>query len=73
MKTLVEDIMVTDVDIIDSQAPIENAINMMLNAKIRPTGHKTQRKQPSRAAGLGPADQPATSSGRAWASDQSVN
>jgi len=41
MKTFVKDIMVTEFDTIRSDEPVEKAIQMILNGKIRETGDKT--------------------------------
>ncbi|MFH2060770.1 MAG: CBS domain-containing protein [Pseudomonadota bacterium] len=41
MKTYVKDIMVTQFDTIDSDASVEQANQMIINGKVRPTGHKT--------------------------------
>ncbi len=41
MKTHVRDIMVTEFDTIQSNEPVEKAIQMILNGKIRKTGHRT--------------------------------
>jgi len=41
MTIYAKDVMVTSFDTINQDAPIENAINMILNGKIRKTGHKT--------------------------------
>lgn len=41
MKTYVKDIMVTQFNTIDSDASIEQANQMIINGKIRETGHKT--------------------------------
>ena len=41
MTIFAKDVMVTSFDRIHQDAPIEDAINMILNGKIRKTGHKT--------------------------------
>ncbi|WP_457553304.1 CBS domain-containing protein [Desulfobacula sp.] len=41
MRTFVKDIMVTEFDTIRSDEPVEKAIQMILNGKIRETGDKT--------------------------------
>lgn len=41
MKLFARDIMAKNFDTINMDAPVEKAIKMILNAKIRPTGHKT--------------------------------
>jgi len=41
MTLLAKDIMVTEFDTIHEDAPIEKAIQMILNGKLRKTGHKT--------------------------------
>ncbi len=41
MKTHVRDIMVTEFDTIQSNELVEKAIKMILNGKIRKTGHRT--------------------------------
>jgi CBS domain-containing protein len=41
MTIYAKDVMVTSFDTINQGAPIENAINMILNGKVRKTGHKT--------------------------------
>ncbi len=41
MQLFAKDIMVKNFDTIHLDAPAENAIRRILNAKIRPTGHKT--------------------------------
>jgi CBS domain-containing protein len=41
MTIYAKDVMVTSFDCIHQNAPIENAINMILNGKVRKTGHKT--------------------------------
>ncbi|NOX33464.1 MAG: CBS domain-containing protein [Deltaproteobacteria bacterium] len=41
MKTFVKDIMVTEFDTIRSNAPVEEAIQMILHGKVRETGDKT--------------------------------
>lgn len=41
MTLLARDIMVTEFDRIHADAPIEKAIQMILNGKLRKTGHKT--------------------------------
>ncbi|MEW6078947.1 MAG: CBS domain-containing protein [Thermodesulfobacteriota bacterium] len=41
MTLCAKDIMVTDFDKIHVNAPMEDAINMILNGKIRKSGHKT--------------------------------
>lgn len=41
MTLYAKDIMVTDFDQIHENAPVEQAIQMILNGKLRKTGHKT--------------------------------
>ena len=41
MKTYVKDVMLTQFDTIESDAPVEKAIQMILNGRVRETGHKT--------------------------------
>lgn len=41
MTLLARDIMVTEFDKIHEDAPVEKAIQMILNGKLRKTGHKT--------------------------------
>ena len=41
MTIYAKDVMSTDFDTISQNAPIEDAIDMILNGKIRKTGHKT--------------------------------
>lgn len=41
MTIYAKDVMVTSFDKINQDAPIENAINLILNGKVRKTGHKT--------------------------------
>lgn len=41
MKLSARDIMVKDFDKIHAEAPANTAIEMILNGKVRPTGHKT--------------------------------
>ncbi len=41
MTIYAKDVMVTSFDTIHQDAPIEDAINMILNGKVRKTGHKT--------------------------------
>jgi CBS domain-containing protein len=41
MTIYAKDVMVTDFDTIHQNAPIEDAIHMILNGKVRTTGHKT--------------------------------
>ena len=41
MKLFAQDIMNKNFDTIHMDAPAEKAIKMILNAKVRPTGHKT--------------------------------
>lgn len=41
MRLYARDIMSTNFDTINQEAPVAQAIQMILNARIRPTGHKT--------------------------------
>jgi CBS domain-containing protein len=41
MQLFARDIMTKNFDTIHMDAPVEKAIKMILNAKVRPTGHKT--------------------------------
>ena len=41
MTIYAKDVMVTSFDKIHQHAPIENAIDLILNGKVRKTGHKT--------------------------------
>jgi len=41
MTIYAKDVMVTSFDTINQDAPIENAIDMIFNGKVRKTGHKT--------------------------------
>jgi CBS domain-containing protein len=41
MKLFARDIMAKNFDTINMNAPVEKAIQMILHAKVRPTGHKT--------------------------------
>jgi CBS domain-containing protein len=41
MTIYAKDVMSTDFDTINQNAPIEDAIDMILNGKVRKTGHKT--------------------------------
>jgi CBS domain-containing protein len=41
MTLCAKDIMVTTFDKIHAEAPVEHAINMILNGKVRKSGHKT--------------------------------
>ncbi len=41
MQLFAKDIMTKNFDTIHMDAPVENAIQMILHAKVRPTGHKT--------------------------------
>ena len=41
MKLFAQDIMSKNFDTIHMDTPVEKAIKMILNAKVRPTGHKT--------------------------------
>lgn len=41
MQLFAKDIMTKNFDTIHMDAPVDNAIQMILHAKVRPTGHKT--------------------------------
>lgn len=41
MQLYARDLMTKNFDTINCEAPVEAAIKKILNAKVRPTGHKT--------------------------------